>query len=437
MALKLLCVLIWSTTVVALSQVTPSVLELPTVGSTFSNVEVLDLTANPDLKELKRRLVENEAAAAELLALSADKCFDGGVYDQTKLAAAMTWRDGSNNSRLARAAQGGYTEEVQGLVDFGLELDARGVHNYTPLHSAAEGGHVGAARVLILAGAPLDATDAYGYTPLMKAQQQKHDEVAALLEAAENGDCAECGQDEFCNFAVAPECKSCSDVDDCRGAGLPRAGADECAVACGQGGACFGEDSTVKVQDKATGDVATVRIGTLQVGQKVLAVDHYKRKETFGTVVALPHSPSEKEFIEVAATHKMARGEQETLSLLVTEHHTFPLCDTGFRKKVAAMHLKPGHCLLTENGRKSAVTSVKRVPAKEGGDTYTVVLEGENDLLVVGGLVTHAKPSHPAKKTAATATEKLLKKGSLKENKNLKVQAQSVFKRIEAKGNSE
>jgi len=177
---------------------------------------------------------------------------------------------------------------------------------------------------------------------------------------------------------------------------LPSATAS--SIGGGGGGSCFSEDSTVRMLNEVTHKVSTVRLRDLTVGQKVLAVDHRTRKGTFSAVAALPHSPSQSEFIEVTASHKTASDEHETRGLLVTEHHTFPLCDTGFRKNVAAMHLKPGHCLLTENGGKSAVTSVKRVPAKEGGDTYTVVLEGQDKLLVVGGLVTHAKPSHAAKK---------------------------------------
>jgi len=184
--------------------------------------------------------------------------------------------------------------------------------------------------------------------------------------------------------------------------------------------------------NEVTNKDSTVRLRDLKVGQKVLAVDHRTRKETFSTVAALPHSLSQNDFIEVTASRKTAHGKHETLSLLATEHHTFPLCDTGFRKEVAAMHLKPGQCLLTENGKKSAVTSVKRVPAKEGGSTYTVVLEGQDDLLVVGGLVTHAKPSYAAKKNIAPTNAKKLNKAVLKSSHNSKATAHNALKKLEA-----
>jgi len=260
------------------------------------------------------------------------------------------------------------------------------------------------------------------------------------------GDCAK-NNDNFCELTeFGTSCsEDCSAID-------KKYLCDECGYTSGQTmqlkplcseyypgvgpGSCFDEDSTVKMLNEVTRKVSTVHLRDLKVGQKVLAVDHRTRKETFSTVAALPHSLSQNDFIEVTASQKTARGEHETLSLLATEHHTFPLCDTGFRKEVAAMHLKPGHCLLTENGGKSAVTSVKRVPAKEGGSTYTVVLEGQDDLLVVGGLVTHAKPSYAAKKNIAPADAKKLNKKSKAMLKNIhfgEVSTHNTFKKITAK----
>jgi len=256
------------------------------------------------------------------------------------------------------------------------------------------------------------------------------------------GDCAK-NNDNFCELTeFGTSCsEDCSAID-------KKYLCDECGYTSGQTmqlkplcseyypgvgpGSCFDEDSTVKMLNEVTRKVSTVHLRDLKVGQKVLAVDHRTRKETFSTVAALPHSLSQNDFIEVTASQKTARGEHETLSLLATEHHTFPLCDTGFRKEVAAMHLKPGHCLLTENGGKSAVTSVKRVPAKEGGSTYTVVLEGQDDLLVVGGLVTHAKPSYAAKKNIAPADAKKLNKAVRKSFHNSEATAHNALKKLEA-----
>lgn len=174
-------------------------------------------------------------------------------------------------------------------------------------------------------------------------------------------------------------------------------------------GVCFYGGSLVSVIDEATRNVKSVPLHSLALGKKVLAVNHLTHKETFSKVVALPHSASREAFIEVETQQKTEHG-LKTRSLLATEHHTFPLCDTGFRKEVSAMDLEHGQCLLTEGGGKSAVTSTKRVPAKGGDETYTVVLEGADDLVVVGGIVTHARPSKPAVASAVATRIKSSKK---------------------------
>jgi hypothetical protein len=158
-------------------------------------------------------------------------------------------------------------------------------------------------------------------------------------------------------------------------------------------GSCFSGASTVSVLNEATRSVASVPLHSVKVGDKVRAVDHRTRKETFSKVVGLPHSASSGSFVDVQL-RKHEGGQAHRV--LATEHHTFPLCDTAFRVEKAAMDLKPGDCLLTEGGGKNAVESVDRVAAKEGDVTYTVVLDGADDLVVVGGVVTHARPSKAA-----------------------------------------
>ena len=163
--------------------------------------------------------------------------------------------------------------------------------------------------------------------------------------------------------------------------------ADACA------GSCFRGDSTVSVLQQATRTLLEVPLHALKVGDSVRAVDHRSRKESVSMVAALPHSASKGTFVEVKLRD---HGDGKAHSLHATEHHTFPLCDTAFRVEKAAMDLKPGDCLLTEGGGKGVVEGVERVAAKPGDQTYTVVLEGADDLVVVGGVVTHARPSKKA-----------------------------------------
>jgi hypothetical protein len=63
-------------------------------------------------------------------------------------------------------------------------------------------------------------------------------------------------------------------------------------------------------------------------------------------------------------------------------------------KELPAHAIKAGQCLFTEHGKR-IVESVTKVPHTEDDVTYTVQLEGVTDLLVLNGIVTHAKPSPP------------------------------------------
>jgi hypothetical protein len=72
---------------------------------------------------------------------------------------------------------------------------------------------------------------------------------------------------------------------------------------------------------------------------------------------------------------------------------------------VSAQDLKPGDCLHTAAGKR-LVQSVEVREAVAGDNTVTVVLQGGADMLVVGGVVTHAKPEHgkiPASKARSVA----------------------------------
>jgi len=191
------------------------------------------------------------------------------------------------------------------------------------------------------------------------------------------------------------------------------------------------------VQNAATHTVVSTALVDVKVGDQVLTVDHHQKKQ-FATVKELPHSPSVGDFIKIQLASSTVveeapapteenpkKGEVSAmktamrttpippfLSLRTTEHHTFPRCKSTkshpshhLRKHqsmdavIQAHEIKEGDCLLTLDGERT-VKSVERRLATPKDVTYTVQLEGTHDLLVVGGVVTHAKPSAHQKLTA-------------------------------------
>jgi hypothetical protein len=206
------------------------------------------------------------------------------------------------------------------------------------------------------------------------------------------------------------KCTSSSDDDD-DGADFADLASKCCSdgeSVCG-GGYCFRGDNTVqsKVTSSAlrsTGAGMTKKLTELKVGDLVATADlaasehHHQMKWT--KVVGLPRSKSTADFIKVT----MDEGSSTTTTspppqvVVVTEHHTFPTCHSKASNKghhtnhmVAAHTLKAGDCLLTSAG-KGTVAKVQHLPAGPNDQTYTVVLEGGRDLLMLGGVVTQAKP---------------------------------------------
>mmetsp|Transcript_34337 Transcript_34337/g.57686 ORF Transcript_34337/g.57686 Transcript_34337/m.57686 type:complete len:101 (+) Transcript_34337:1210-1512(+) len=68
-----------------------------------------------------------------------------------------------------------------------------------------------------------------------------------------------------------------------------------------------------------------------------------------------------------------------------------------------AHEIKAGTCLLTADGKRP-VASVERKVATKEDETYTVELKGGHETLLVGGVVTHAKPEIKAIANANAAT---------------------------------
>jgi len=175
---------------------------------------------------------------------------------------------------------------------------------------------------------------------------------------------------------------------------------------CG-GGACFRGDNTVQVKTAAArstlrhaGVTTTKKLTELKVGDYVATTEHHQMKWT--KVVGLPHSKSTSDFVEVTMDESSSGSSPQVVA--VTEHHTFQSCnDIPNRKKkmVAARRLRAGDCLRTSTGN-GTVSKVQRIPAGPEDQTYTVVLEGGRDLIMLNGVVTHAKPQHAALTPSAT-----------------------------------
>jgi hypothetical protein len=229
-------------------------------------------------------------------------------------------------------------------------------------------------------------------------------------------DCDQCMQDG--NYACASDCSDADIFDACSMCsydGFDMMAARQAGVC--PVGTCFRGDNTVQSKAASSalrqvGASTTKLLSELKVGDMVATADldaaeHHQMKWT--KVVALPHSKSTADFIEV--TMDASSSSTSTPQVVtVTEHHTFPTCHSkAFNKvyhmksTVSAHMLKAGDCLLTSAG-KSTVAKVQRLQAGPDDQTYTVELEGGHDLIMLGGVVTHAKPQ--------TAPASLTKKGT-------------------------
>jgi ankyrin repeat protein len=77
------------------------------------------------------------------------------------------------------------------LIALGAPLEAENRTGFSALHHAAEAGSLEAARALLEAGADPTHPNKAGYTPAQTAREQGHEDVVALLEAAERAQPAE------------------------------------------------------------------------------------------------------------------------------------------------------------------------------------------------------------------------------------------------------
>ncbi len=84
-------------------------------------------------------------------------------------------------SALHQAAEKGNLDEIENLLNEGVDIEVKDKLLFTPLHRAAENGNYMAVRLLLDKGAQVNAKSKYGVSPLHAAAQKGHADVVKLL----------------------------------------------------------------------------------------------------------------------------------------------------------------------------------------------------------------------------------------------------------------
>mmetsp|Transcript_47092 Transcript_47092/g.60523 ORF Transcript_47092/g.60523 Transcript_47092/m.60523 type:complete len:426 (+) Transcript_47092:289-1566(+) len=218
---------------------------------------------------------------------------------------------------------------------------------------------------------------------------------------------------------------------------------------CGSG-YCFSSSSTVvKLASSSSNERLTLMskndkkeegvvtpIHELKVGDSILALDRKTKQPKFSQVTGLPNSPSVGQFIEITVQHEemIMNEEERRLSesnethqiLRATPFHTFPLCDSNYKKLKHANELQVNDCLHSPAG-KMFIHSVSEVVSLKHENTYTIQL-ADAHFAFVGGIATHSrKMSTKNKKDMATLHDVLSMKGiKKKENKGSFLETMTV-----------
>ena len=101
-----------------------------------------------------------------------------------KQGVELNWQDCANNTALHKAAQHGYEEIVQILLDAGAIADESNDLGCTPLHYAALSGYNNMIKTIVAKGVNINAPDWASNTPLHLAAVTGNEEaVTILLEA--------------------------------------------------------------------------------------------------------------------------------------------------------------------------------------------------------------------------------------------------------------
>jgi hypothetical protein len=163
---------------------------------------------------------------------------------------------------------------------------------------------------------------------------------------------------------------------------------------CASSGYCVSSLSTVKVLLEGQDEPVDTPLNQVKVGERVLAMSK-EGEHVYTPVRGLPHSEETVEpFIQVqmaptASTTADVSGLQH--NLLVTNMHTFPMCDG---KMVRARDLKQGDCLFTVEGQ-NKVQRTRFTAEHNDQATYTIVVDEDIESVAVGGVFTHARSAHP------------------------------------------
>ena len=172
-------------------------------------------------------------------------------------------------------------------------------------------------------------------------------------------------------------------------------------------GTCLHSSSTVSALVSGSKTPKDLAVSEVIPGHRILSAGVGDHKMAFSKVLAVYKSPATAPYLDIKVDSK--KNDQGRV-LRATEFHTLASCDG---QHVPANQLKLGDCLRTAHGP-SAIVSITPTPATKDDMTYTILVEGETDLIYVGGILTHAKPEHMVFNSKAKVAKKLKHKKGLR-----------------------
>jgi hypothetical protein len=165
----------------------PAVLEKsPPVSSTHIPLtsQPTEITAIPTPQPIMQ---SREIAGSKIIRLFFEVVEAGNIIEAQELLkrylGLVNAVDDQNYERtpLHYAAENGYKEVCEVLIEYGADVDAKTKDTWTPLYYAARNGHREVCEILIRHGANVNAKSQYGWTPLYSAARGGHEEVCEFL----------------------------------------------------------------------------------------------------------------------------------------------------------------------------------------------------------------------------------------------------------------